>query len=418
MKPASFILLDIGGTDIKSAVVYAGENKINDLRRISFPKFLSLDSAYKEIDSGELLALAEAEIDWHLKRNKNIEAILLSGQMACWKISNSKNSHQNRIISWQDKRGAHLKPAKLNNAVLQANGGESKIGLPGLGLIHFLDNGFEIDEFVTFETMNSWLAQALCAGGTKSKTHVTDAAATGIYGIYIDEWIPDLLDSRMCVIQFPEVKKNMSTVGILKNSTIPVLVPVGDQQASLLGAGLENNKIVVNIGTGGQVATIRQGEIPVNWLVRPYFFDQYIVTKTHLPAGRLISTMVDLLENHFNSPINYESLSGIDFTRSAAIPIQELNPEDCERIFREQISFGQSVGEVVSLILKSIATVYVDAIKSLRGYENYSLLFAGGLGQKMENFHKFFELELGIPCEVAETTETTLQGLANLSTKL
>ena len=69
---------------------------------------------------------------------------------------------------------------------------------------------------------------------------------------------------------------------------------VGDQQASLYGTELETGKIVVNIGTGGQVAGFQEPSQPKgNFQVRHYFEGKEIRTITHLPSGRALSAFVE-----------------------------------------------------------------------------------------------------------------------------
>jgi sugar (pentulose or hexulose) kinase len=338
--------------------------------------------------------------------------------MACWKLSNASDISESTIISWQDKRSTKLQEINLRKELLAANGGESKEGLPALGLLQMLDKSQKHDKDSNFETMGSWIAKSLCEISTSSKTHITDAAATGIYDIYKNKWIPDLLDGKLNGITFPEVTRDLGMVGFLKNTSIPVYVPVGDQQASLLGAGLDKTKIVVNIGTGGQVAVISQGKAPLNWLTRPYFFDEFIQTKTHLPAGRLISTMHKLLKDQYNSPLDYEMISTIELGGSNLISIENLYPENCERIFEKELSKGKSILEVVCLILTSVATIYIESIGDLEDKDGLTILFAGGVGQKFTNFHQYFEHQLGIEVEVSSALETSLQGLAQLTSRI
>jgi sugar (pentulose or hexulose) kinase len=411
---ANFILLDIGGTDIKTAVVSSDSQELCNLKRVAFPGFHSADSLIREIDSDELLKLIKSEINLQIASLGKIDGLLISGQMACWKFSNVSDVSESPIVSWQDKRSTKLQEINLRQELLAANGGESKEGLPALGLLQMLDTNQKSDKNSNFETMGSWIARSLCEIRTSSKTHITDAAATGIYDIYKNKWIPNLLDEKLSGITFPDVTRDLGTVGFLKNTSIPVYVPVGDQQASLLGAGLDKTRIVVNIGTGGQVAVISQRRAPSNWLTRPYFFDEFIQTKTHLPAGRLISTMHKLLKDKYNSPLDYESITTIELGSSNLINIESLFPENCERIFETELSKGKGIMEVVCLILTSVATIYIDSIGDLEDKDDLTILFAGGVGQKFTNFHKYFEHQLGIKIEVSSALETSLQGLAQL----
>lgn len=60
---------------------------------------------------------------------------------------------------------------------------------------------------------------------------------------------------RMDTIRLPEICEDMEVLGMYKD--IPVTVAIGDNQASFLGAaGSENNTLLVNMGTGGQISVL------------------------------------------------------------------------------------------------------------------------------------------------------------------
>ena len=66
-----------------------------------------------------------------------------------------------------------------------------------------------------------------------------------------------------------------------------VLVAVGDQQTSLLGAGLRPGVVSTNLATGCQASRLDL-DVSTHVQTRPYFDGLYLHTVTHLPAGRLL----------------------------------------------------------------------------------------------------------------------------------
>ncbi len=415
---ANFILLDIGGTDIKTATVGLGSNRIENVRRTSFPPFISQDQFIKEVDPEALLTIVKNLLNLELLSTKSLAGILISGQMACWLITDKNYKLISNVVSWQDSRAGEDGPLKINDELIKLNGGEFRPGLPGFGVLHFLKRYNGSYSGSNFETMTSWITRSLCAEGTTGKTHVTDSAPTGLYDIYSREWRPDLVNQALCELRFPQVHDKLEVVGFLKNSEIPIYIPVGDQQASLLGVGINSSRIVVNIGTGGQVAVIVNNPEETQYQVRPFFDGQYISTKTHLPAGRFISRLIVLLQEKYNMKVSYQMLANWSLSTADIVAIDKLKPENCEKLVSEILENGYSIESTVSIIMKSIAASYLAAIQEIAKPEHEEVMFAGGVGQKFANIQEYVCSELKIACKVSPSEETTLQGLAYLAKKL
>jgi len=90
------------------------------------------------------------------------------------------------------------------------------------------------------------------------------------------------------------VTSSISPVGISAEFACPVFVAVGDQQASLLGAGLKFGEISLNIATGSQVSCI-SNEALEGTQTRPYFYGDLLTTVTHIPAGRALNVLLGLV---------------------------------------------------------------------------------------------------------------------------
>lgn len=77
-------------------------------------------------------------------------------------------------------------------------------------------------------------------------------------------------------------------VSIGRMGDTPIYVPVGDHQCSLLGAGLQNHELSVNLGTGGQISILGGTD-------RPYFDGRGLTCHVRLPAGRALASLQNLL---------------------------------------------------------------------------------------------------------------------------
>jgi len=414
---ASYILLDIGGTDIKTASVLKGSATLENVRRVSFPDFLHTNAGRKEIDADQLLDLVKSELNVAKSNHTQVAGILISGQMGCWTII-SRSEEKSKIVSWQDNRSVDDGPQVLSEELLRMNGGENHSGVPALGALHFAKRITGKLQVLKFETMCSYISRELCELKTQSLAHISDAAATGIYDIYGARWVPEKIDSNLCTFIYPETTSVVEPVGQLRGTANPIYTGVGDQQASLLGAGISESNLVINIGTGGQVAALLR-ENPVSaFKVRPFFDGRFISTKTHLPAGRFISRLITILREKYSLRIGYEDLWAWDLHTDNQVSGDRLQPENCEQILDELLLKDIEIEDAVSIILKSIALEYLHAAEAMRSDDHTKIVFAGGVGQKFSNLQEFIGNGLGMKVEVSNTSETTLQGLALLASNL
>jgi sugar (pentulose or hexulose) kinase len=100
---------------------------------------------------------------------------------------------------------------------------------------------------------------------TRPVTDPTNAAASGIFDVTTDDWDAELLEALdISSSLLPEVRASGERLGGLAPGPaatlgmpvgLPVFVGIGDNQASFLGAvASRDDTVLVNVGTGGQVA--------------------------------------------------------------------------------------------------------------------------------------------------------------------
>jgi hypothetical protein len=80
-----------------------------------------------------------------------------------------------------------------------------------------------------------------------------------------------------------------------RRATIPCFTAVGDYHCALLGALLFPDELSLNISTGSQVSRIVPAFAPGDYQTRPFFDGKFANTISHLPAGRSLNVLVDLL---------------------------------------------------------------------------------------------------------------------------
>jgi xylulokinase len=407
-----FALLDIGGTDIKSCVGDAQELKLGKILRTATPSNSSKQNNRHEISPSKILQEVLKHVNHLEAAPLKINGLLISGQMGSWILTDEKNRPLTNVVSWQDNRILDLGQENMENLRKEfgdrriiETGNELRSGLPIFGIRTILKN-WDQSQSVRIHSLISWIASQICKEYSFS-LHVTDAASTGAFNLKSKNWEKEFIESDVTVIEWPPVSDTLSKIGFSENLNCEVFTSVGDQQASLYGAGLSSNNIVVNIGTGGQVAAIRKLDLTTKLQTRPYFFGKFIQTRTHLPAGRAISNYVRNLypgiplEKGFNK-FEYESET---FNTSHFIsPVLQGN-----NLFEKNLN----PQEIPAAIANGIAAVYRSAINELNQDADSEIVFAGGIGQKMHSLQK--RIYVDNKFKIASAEETTLQGLMLLA---
>lgn len=256
------LYIDIGSTNIKwSHGKTAG--------KIPFPA--AFDAAYPryEVRADEIFSIVLKLIDTH-RPQRAFFSVQMHGYVLL-----KEGREATGYISWRDERGKDLPP---DFALTEEYGVGIKPNLPRLSL---QAQSVAADEFCT---LGSYLVYRLTG---KNTTHMTDAAASGFYNVKTGA-------RDACRYRLPEAVCRVQEAGRYKDTV--VFSPVGDQQASVLGAwkGMENaGGYVLNLGTAAQLCCIAEGFAAGNFESRPYFGGNTLCTVTGLPGGEYISRTIE-----------------------------------------------------------------------------------------------------------------------------
>lgn len=413
------ILLDVGGSYIKSASTLSGSQVLQNVCRIETPPFLSTQGFNREIAASELDVAVRRALRIQYEKFPKAYRILISGQMGGYVIDGRRGK---RIVSWQDNRS--LSPDNLNrylNLVEKLDGSSSFTDSgsalhPGLPLISIgSDKNLENSNTQVFQSLISYVAASLC-GVEISDMHITDAAASGFYDLKNSDWSPELIGCAGTKFTFPNVHNTLFQVGTSREFSSTIYCAVGDQQASLLGSGLTSKNIVVNIGTGGQVAGLHSGNFEnSNVQLRPYFDGQLIKTITYLPSGRSLKAFVEFCIGDNNNPENFEEFFEMAVTKES---IGDLDLSDFDSTIKN-ISLGIHANNykgIAGSYLNSLAKAYTNAINRLNLQGD--LIFAGRVGQKFKKLAEQISNLTSRNYTISKSYETTLQGLAELTSEI
>jgi xylulokinase len=382
------------------------------------PRFTDNESERAVIPTAEFFTVIDQAIMIQKEIQSNIDRIYVSGQMGGFVI---EESGKFEIVSWQDKRSLEPKYEKerieleswlKTSATFKETGSELRPGLPYFSLVITKPYSRKPDTLSPFRSVISFVTSYL-TNFEANDMHITDAAASGFYNLKSKSWDDELVCKLDKSLVLPSVHIDVKRIGYSSKFGLNVFTGVGDQQASLYGTEMETGKIVVNIGTGGQVAGFQEPSQPKgNFQVRPYFEGKEIRTITHLPSGRALSAFVE-----FCFPGEHQSDKYLEFERNCQSP--DLTSDIDLVDFKQTINSlkgndGELTADKISpKFFGSLIRSYEVALSelSLEG----ELLFAGGVGQKIQIISSQLARTTGRRFSISKAQETTLEGLAKIA---
>jgi len=369
--------LDVGGTFLKAA--WLDEGPLQVIRR-PIPDFLDTTGDAREIDPDQLMDAISGLLD-EVIGQRECSRIFVTGQMAGLAFVDADGRAVAPLISWQDTRFGDIE--HVNTALtadeLARLGDGLRIGLPLVTLSHL-----EVPGGAYVTSLIGFVVGALI-GSRARWMHATDAAAMGMLDVPACRWSSAALSvARLEPGQLPEPVADLVVAGSSQRYGAQVATAVGDQQAALLGAGLDAEQISMNIATGCQVSRLTsEPSSPAQ--LRPFFDGKYLQTITHLPAGRLLR---DAVREHIG---------------------HEPGDSEWERAIQSASDQDSAVGRAVA----TIAEACVNAAQRLD--PGSTILFSGGLAQRVSVLREAIEEKLSLPSSVFPGDDAALEGLRQLS---
>jgi xylulokinase len=425
MANRSSLLVDLGATYVKVAVLRPDEGIVAE-SKFPFPEFTSLDGPYRTVEPAKVLAAVEVAIASALPLGTNPERILLSGQMHGWTLTDERNVPHLPLITWQDRRALldrngtpYLEQLRniLPADIWHAAGNELRAGLPVSGI--YATDLKAIDGRFRVHSLLSWVAATLT---TKPEfvQHITDAAASGMFDLKVGSWSEQITAAiggeRLLLAR---VSSAPEVVGIHRASGAAVFAPVGDQQAALLGAGIDEGVTAFNIATGGQVARLASEHAEDRSQTRPFFDGLLLHTRTHLPAGRALTHGVALLSRGRADDEAWRWAA-----EAAAVPARHALPH-AHPTFHGATGGGwsgvndaHSSEDLVRALVTAIAAPYVDGAVDVGFRPTDELLFCGGVAQRFAPLRAAIQSKLNRPAKVAPEGDMALRGLAVLAGRM
>lgn len=325
--------LDIGTTTVCGVLVDAKTGELLDAKTLSNDSAIKSEHTYERTqDADKILAKCKNILEEYLSEQEDIVSIGVTGQMHGIVYVNENGTAVSPLYTWQDGRGdlvctdIQKKQSVTDSEGMENTDTESKVKgnaeaddpandnityaaelyrltgyhmASGFGLTtnyYNTKHGLVPEEAKSFCTIPDYVAMSL-AGEKRPKMHQTMAASLGLYNMEAGDFDrtsvekagmnPELLPevattSTICGAYTADVEKYPAYAG----KTIPVAVAFGDNQASFLGSVNQDCKVLLNVGTGGQVSVYSEELIKADGIeCRPYLKGSYLMAGSSLCGG-------------------------------------------------------------------------------------------------------------------------------------
>ena len=411
--------------------------RLKHIQRLPFPGFLAgLSPAFREVDPGAILAVTTRLMRELLARVPHCQGIVISSQMHSLVLTNEQGTPLSNCISWQDQRALQSHHSgkgtyfdvllgKIEPAERRETGNELWPGLPICSLFWMAETK-RLPQRAIPASLPDFILANLCR--VRPGIERTLAAAHGALNLETLDWHRPLI-ARLGLecLQWPAVRSAGEIVGMLDtiSGPVPCYTPVGDHQCALVGACLEPEELSINIATGSQVSLLTTQRQYGDYQTRPFFEDQYVNTVTHIPAGRSLDVLVKLLTEMAES----QGIGLPDYWAYITRAVSETQETDLRvnlAFFRsvcgDQGSFSNirennlSVGHVFRAAFENMANNYYECALRLSPARAWkSLVFSGGLAQKLSALREIIAQKFQVGYRVSPSSEDTLLGLLVLA---
>ncbi|MGL4367556.1 MAG: sedoheptulokinase [Brevinemataceae bacterium] len=418
----SFLLIDFGASRVKTALY-----EHNALQYIKdFPPSAPICSIDKhfEVSPQKLLKLFQNIVDEYMAlSSKPLKGIFICSEMHGFVLQDMQGNFVTNYISWQDNRASELIDGVstleyLKNACpqfRQYTGMKIRNGLPVVNVLHLIrDKQLPQGNYKMISLPEIFGSTFI---------HSTLLAGFGIWDIYHNEIYQEL---KNCYHSFGyNISTNPYTPIVTQTSTyknIPLYTAIGDNQCALYGIHLEKEQLILNLGTGSQVAFIDKLFPDQKLDQRPYLNNQTLSIITHIPSGRALNCFMGFIDDCI--AFGEGTKSSWDILSSLTLDDLLNAPFDINlTVFESAYGFkdGGAITRItekeftlkyyVSSLLASYVRQYVTIIQENNLPKNHIVL-TGGIAKKLPVIKQFLEHLLECSITISNTSiDESLLGL-------
>jgi sugar (pentulose or hexulose) kinase len=303
----TFIGIDLGTSFIKGAVLDLEARQLKHIHRLPFPDQIpNRNPLLIEFNPGEIISAVRNLLGTLSSAAPDCAGIVMCTQMHGMVLLNAQGEILSPCPTWRDQRAMMPHPSgagtffdvlsrRISSAQRKQLGNELRPGTPSNFLFWLAERG-ELEPGLTPVSMPDFVLSVLC--GSPPGVESTNGMAYGLFNLETMDWHREVIEELgLNRLRWPMVRKEGEIVGHLKlgANSVPCYAPVGDYQCALLGAFLEMGELSLNISTGSQVSRLTPGLTLGDYQSRPFFEGKFLNTFTHIPAGRALDVLFDLL---------------------------------------------------------------------------------------------------------------------------
>lgn len=311
--------LDIGSSSIKGAVLDLDAGSVHSIVKELFPDPLpGLPSGWFEIDPREVVTRSKRVISQLLVIAPEVESIFFCGQMGGVVVVDRENQPLTNYLSWRDQRSLSSHPGggnyldEIQRLIGPLRGFESSMAPAGEQLSSLAQIGNELKPG-SATSLLFWrqASSPLPPGGRPSTIgdfvisqlsgtlpRMERTQAIGLVDLSVDGWNSEVFDRLgLGSLDWGEMASAETPVAhcTIDGRNLALYPTLGDQQCALRGAGLKLGDLSVNVSTGSQVSCVTRQFVHGPYQSRYFFGGDYLNTITHVPAGRSLNALVELL---------------------------------------------------------------------------------------------------------------------------
>jgi sugar (pentulose or hexulose) kinase len=430
--------LDIGSTTIKGGVLDVCQREIRSMVQRPFPQPIAgLPTGFFEVDAQAVVNVTEEVATELLRQAPDAKAIFCSGQMGGMVLVDAAGTALTNYISWRDQRtsqllgnsNSHLQAMRerWTNRELSDLGNELQTGSVSSLLFWLAQHKRLPTAEATPVTIADFVLGRLCRCAPK----MDPTQAIGLLDLNSGSWHLRAFEALgLSAIKWPQLSNYREPIGTwnTQGRQIACHASFGDQPCALKGIRLSHRELSINASTGSQVSQLTDRFTPGLYQSRYYFEGAFLNTITHLPAGRSLNVLCDLLtelprsegitlkrawEYIANSAENSDG-GGLDATLSFyAGPLGHCGHID--GITTENLS----VGNMFYAAFRNMADNYRACMDRLcPDRTDLSLTLSGGLTRSVPVLRRLIEDRFKMPIRESAVTEETLLGLLEIANEV
>ena len=248
--------IDIGTTTISVIMIDGNSGEAIGTRTIAHHGFLEGHIPASKIqDPQKMLEITKTAVKELTDEFGAPDSIGLTGQMHGMLYVDGEGNAVSPAYIWQDGCGNEMMEDGMTYAeYMKKAGGAAASGFGLISHFYLQKNGMIPAEAVKMSTISDYIGMKLC-GRTTPVIAVDMAASWGCFDLEKGDFYREELEKLGVDLKYlPEILKGHEIMGHTE-AGVPVMVSLGDNQASVLGSVNDLcNTVLLNIGTGSQIS--------------------------------------------------------------------------------------------------------------------------------------------------------------------